>query len=62
MKKYKSCKVCNCENCREGLYRIDSWYCPLYKKQICDICCFEDNQYINKLKCMSLKCKYYGGI
>jgi hypothetical protein len=58
-KNYKPCEVCKCGDCKSGTYRIDSWICPLFNKQICDICCYYDTQPLNKLKCQSLKCKYY---
>jgi hypothetical protein len=52
MKKYKPCGVCTCEDCKDGTYRIGSWYCPYYKLQICDICCdMQDHEQCKKIKC-----------
>ena len=57
MKKYKPCKVCPCGDCKDGTYRIGTWYCPIYKLQICDICCHYDMQ--DHAQCKKIKCKHW---
>jgi hypothetical protein len=60
---YKSCEVCNCGDCKNGNYRLYSWFCPVLRKQICDVCCYYDiDDYDGesiRMKCKSLKCEYY---
>jgi len=62
-KNYKSCEFCNCEDCKTGKYRQDSWFCPVLKIQICDICCCYDMdsiEYSNIRKaCKKMKCENY---
>jgi len=64
MKKiYKACQVCDCEDCTKGTNRDASWYCPVFKKQICDVCCIYDLQdavYAEiRAKCRKAKCIHF---
>ena len=62
MKNYKPCEVCPCADCKKGDYRHGSWLCPIFNKQICDICCIYDTKDPNLnlvIKCKSLRCKHY---
>jgi len=65
MKKYKSCEVCDCEDCKKGTYRDESWFCPVLKKIICDVCCYYDSKDLKgidlSIKCKSVRCQYYEG-
>jgi hypothetical protein len=60
---YKSCEICECEDCRKGTYRNDSWLCPIFNKQICDVCCYYDSKDVKgtdlSTRCKSLRCKHY---
>lgn len=61
-KKYIPCEVCYCDDCRTGLHRLGSWYCPVLKKQICEICCYYDMDAIGerqtRIHCKEIKCLY----
>lgn len=57
-REYKTCKVCNCSDCKIGTFDRESWYCPILKKQTCDICCLDTILEL-KLKCQSIKCIHY---
>jgi len=63
MKKYIPCQICKCKDCLKGTYRINSWFCPILKKQICDICCHFDMDAIEYKKirkqCIKTNCKHY---
>ena len=60
--KYIPCEVCNCEDCKKGIHRSGSWFCPALKKQICEVCCYYDMdaiEYKNVRKlCKKLKCQH----
>ena len=62
-KKYIACQVCDCDDCKFGTHRKGSWFCPVLKKQICDVCCYYDMDAIEncgiRKKCKKIKCKYY---
>jgi len=55
-KKYIPCEECDCEDCKTGKYRNGSWYCPLLKKQVCEVCCHYDIQ--GEEDCSKIKCKH----
>jgi hypothetical protein len=62
MKNYKPCGICKCTDCRDGIYRRASWVCPIFSRQICDVCCLYDSKDPNLnlvAKCKSLKCSHY---
>lgn len=62
MKKYIPCEVCLCIDCREGSYRDGSWFCPVLRKQICEVCCYYDSKdptWEIEKKCQSIRCKHY---
>jgi len=59
MKKKGKCEVCPC-----GCQQADEvWYCPLFGKKICDVCCYYDmdgDDYMGikdpRRLCVKLKC------
>jgi hypothetical protein len=62
MKTYIACEICDCGDCKTGTNRKGSWFCPVLKKQICDVCCFYDMDAMEykqvRLKCKSLRCSH----
>ena len=67
MRKYKSCEICSCDECKSGRYRHGSWLCPVLRKRICSTCCrfdadaeyvkFNGRVYYNfRSKCKKIKC------
>jgi hypothetical protein len=59
-KKYIPCEVCKCGECQVGKYRSGSWYCPLLKRQICEVCCYYDTQSeMAGVVCENLHCQHF---
>ena len=60
--KYIPCEVCKCEDCKTGKHRNGSWYCPVLKQQICEVCCYYDMDSIGEKKtrilCKEIKCPH----
>jgi len=54
-KKYKPCEECGCQDCKTEVWRNGSWHCPLLKKQVCGICCYDIQA---EEDCTKTKCKH----